>query len=594
MFWFKRNKKEKFNKVMSEGSRQQLENVDHELIHKCENSEIDNLKKQKIKELLTRLSFTVFIERFMDNEIVITPTTDVHNYTFMDRARQNGEYLKFAELSYFAGISVVNQNNKFCFSFKNNIALLLLHQIRYGVAVSCKISPPSSKFQISIYNIDYDLLLSQLEQIELERIEEARIEKERIEKERIEKERIEKQRIEKERIEEKRRKDLYDNRFFYINEIICHYHKNGISIAPGPITLGKGAFAGRLDLREVYLPDTIKYIEDEAFSECSSLEVIHLPDSLEHIGSRAFFNCRKLKEITLPDSISLINARTFQDCINLMKVTFPKALSRIDTEAFKNCKGLIDIQLPNTIKIIGEYAFSGCSIDKLNLLSDNLAIGCGAFSCKGLKEVIINGSKVTGNNCFKGCTNLSDLYVHGPEIPLKFDLSCFKNLYITKSVKSFSSKVFISKNLKSLGNYSYLRYNITCHIEKNHEHFCVIDGVIYNKECTKLLSYPILGDEVFTIPDTVVSIEEFAFSCTNVKQINIPASVMQFSESALFGCGDIDIIVKPGSFMEGVLNQQKELKRQYDEKVKAVRYLMKPGNVSKSYNTRHSLLGYKE
>ncbi len=72
---------------------------------------------------------------------------------------------------------------------------------------------------------------------------------------------------------------------------------------------------------------------------------------------------------------------------------------------------------------------------------------------------------------------------------------CYSNLDSNKSVVEFS-------------------------IDKENPYFTSEDGVIYNKDKTKLIMYPAgKTDEVFTIPETVTEVADFAFANTQVKRI---------------------------------------------------------------------------
>ncbi len=50
---------------------------------------------------------------------------------------------------------------------------------------------------------------------------------------------------------------------------------------------------------EVVLPDSLKYIEPFAFSECKNINKINFPKSLESLGGSAFYNCVFLDDIVI-------------------------------------------------------------------------------------------------------------------------------------------------------------------------------------------------------------------------------------------------------------------------------------------------------
>lgn len=56
------------------------------------------------------------------------------------------------------------------------------------------------------------------------------------------------------------------------------------------------------------IPNTVKAIGAEAFSECTGLKRITIPDSVEKIGKHAFCGCGNLEEIIISDASLLVNA----------------------------------------------------------------------------------------------------------------------------------------------------------------------------------------------------------------------------------------------------------------------------------------------
>lgn len=66
-------------------------------------------------------------------------------------------------------------------------------------------------------------------------------------------------------------------------------------------------------LKEVILPDSIKYISGNAFSDCVSLEYIKLPESLIEIGEHAFYDSG-LEKIYIYNNLTTIERDAFFNC----------------------------------------------------------------------------------------------------------------------------------------------------------------------------------------------------------------------------------------------------------------------------------------
>ena len=92
---------------------------------------------------------------------------------------------------------------------------------------------------------------------------------------------------------------------------------------------------------DVWIPDGVQEIGDEAFSSCYDLEQVHFPDGVARIGRHAFRNCHKLAEIDLPGSVVSIGWGAFDNCVRLSRVSIPDRTDKIGRDAFRNCHSLI-------------------------------------------------------------------------------------------------------------------------------------------------------------------------------------------------------------------------------------------------------------
>ena len=86
------------------------------------------------------------------------------------------------------------------------------------------------------------------------------------------------------------------------------------------------------------------------------------------------------------------------------------------------------------------------------------------------------------------------------------------------------------------------------HVSKNNPFYSSVDGVLFDKEKTELLRYPVGRQGVYRIPDGVTGIGKLAFSgCGNLTGLTIPDSVTSIGESAFQGCTGITTLMIPGS-----------------------------------------------
>lgn len=239
--------------------------------------------------------------------------------------------------------------------------------------------------------------------------------------------------------------------------------------------IGASAFFGS-NIQKVIMPDTITYIEYQAFFMCRNLEKITLSANLIKIGQNAFMYCENLKEIDIPDSVENILDSAFYDCRNLTSVIIPANLKYISQGIFGMCTNLNEIVvdenntavisengilynksktqllrypagktgevvISSTVRDIEANAFSGLKDIKCVVIPDNvIRIHGSAFSeCDNLESVVVSENATTiaesafkgcekmisisissavtsiGGYAFSGCENLKDVYFNGTE-----------------------------------------------------------------------------------------------------------------------------------------------------------------------------------
>jgi hypothetical protein len=174
-------------------------------------------------------------------------------------------------------------------------------------------------------------------------------------------------------------------------------------------------------------------------------------------------------------------------------------VASIGVGAFKDFSSLAEVSTGNRVTTIGDDAFSGCSsLTKVTLGEKVTTIGNYAFQdCISLGSIKFPKSVMTIEyDAFKGCSKLS-----------KFEVDGENPAYTASS------------------------------------------DILYSKDKTVLHAYPAKkGGSSFTVPNTVTSIEGYAFnSCSNLTSVTIPGSVTTIEEAVFSNCSNLTSVTIPSS-----------------------------------------------
>ena len=270
-------------------------------------------------------------------------------------------------------------------------------------------------------------------------------------------------------------------------------------------------FAKNLTIPSTIAGKTVSSIGDMAFSGCESLTNVAIPGSVASIGDGVFFYCESLKSITVDESNKNYSSadgvlynknKTKLIVYPIQKAdtafAIPNSVTIIDEAAFFLCGNLTNVTIPNSVKTISDAAFAYCD---------------------GLKNVTIPNSVATiGEAAFSGCVSLKSITIPG-------------------SVTSIGEGAFIE--CESLASIT---------VDSSNKNYSSADGVLYNKNKTKLIIYPVKKTAAsFTIPNGVANIAEAAFfSCESLTKVTIPSSVKSIGYGS-FACTGLTSVTIPSS-----------------------------------------------
>ncbi len=85
-------------------------------------------------------------------------------------------------------------------------------------------------------------------------------------------------------------------------------------------------------------------------------------------------------------------------------------------------------------------------------------------------------------------------------------------------------------------------------VDENNTNYTSIDSILFNKDTTEIICYPAgLNNENYSIPDSVTSIRDYAFSGCRLTSITIPDSVTSIGDFTFHHCKSLTSLTIPRS-----------------------------------------------
>ena len=169
---------------------------------------------------------------------------------------------------------------------------------------------------------------------------------------------------------------------------------NGKLVIPQSVTLIKeSAFHGN-PFTEVSIPESVIYIQENAFTDCDKLRTIKIPSRVTSIADGAFRGCDSLESITFHRAIKSIGSGAFASCSVLSNIELPAELGTLGSGAFDGCSSLRRLVIPGKVSVIGDNSFANCAgLETVVIPGSVSSIDSQAFyPCVRLRQVTFLGS----------------------------------------------------------------------------------------------------------------------------------------------------------------------------------------------------------
>lgn len=265
--------------------------------------------------------------------------------------------------------------------------------------------------------------------------------------------------------------------------------------------------------------DNSKYYSDEngvvfnkdkteiiRYPKGSPAEVYEIPDGVTQIRRGAFDESKYLKTVIVPKSLNSISRTTFE------KSAVYSNPANWEDDVFYAGDCLVEVDWET-------------DAEHIIVKEGTRVIEAHAFVlCKNVKSITIPDSvEIIGAQAFESCSSLETIYIG----------SGVKEIGVAPFVFDIEGSPCI--NLKNI------------EVSENNKHYTSVDGVLFNKEMTELIQYPIgKKQKEYVVPDSVTKIGYGAFCyCDELTKLKVGKGITVIDYCLLFGCDNIETVVLP-------------------------------------------------
>lgn len=289
-------------------------------------------------------------------------------------------------------------------------------------------------------------------------------------------------------------------------------------------------------------------IADNVFIR-SNLTAAFLPGTVKYIGNYAFSSCEKLWHVVM--SPLALGENCFRSCTGLLSAEFGNRLQTIGSGAFYNCSGLDVTQnpealVPESVVKIGTSAFYGTAIWKKPAADGVIYAGSWAVGYSGKPTAISlrEGTVGISDYAFYNCDTLQSVY----------GLSSSDMTYIGRAAFygcSALTAATIGSNVSKIEDYTFYKCSELYQVSLPRDLKEIGRSAFY--KCQKLsgvnldrTSVEKIGDYAFyadvnlaelTFDERLQTVGNYAFyKCQSIQSVNLPASVREIGDRAFGKC----------------------------------------------------------
>ena len=350
---------------------------------------------------------------------------------------------------------------------------------------------------------------------------------------------------------------IYNKKLTALVAVPANYDSTSLTILSTVTEIGPEALFECENIDTITLPDSLKTINRSAFSGCSSIVNLSIPAAVAEISETAFKGCSALTRVTFSGNAPTAAADIYEGADNV--TTYAKSSSvgwptgtwcdrplvlvgDDDMEGgdefsvteggitwyFRGADGIAEIYRDGGTAVSSEAPITSLTLP--TTLAGYLIKGLGEGSLSGLRGItsitVPDTYEWIEANAFAGCSSLSSVSL--PEGITRIGDCAFADtslaeIRLPSTVKTIGSMPFDGTNLTALeiprstislnGNPGAGCINLAQYmVADGNRSFKAEDDLLFNYSKTELIACQAYAEEI-TIPSTVTSISQGAFSC---------------------------------------------------------------------------------
>ncbi len=342
------------------------------------------------------------------------------------------------------------------------------------------------------------------------------------------------------------------------------------SIIEGSVVtrIGPDAFSWNQSLTQVTIPDSVISIADGAFSWCPELTSVSIGKGVRDIGASVFRFCQKLSQIdvdssnpayssldgilfnryrttllvfpggktgsyTIPDTVSSIQAHAFGCNPGLTAIELGAGIAQIDPDAFETCDALISV----TVNPLND---TYSDVDGVLLNKDQTSLLMFPAGRSG-DYVVPEGVLDIADHAFSWATHVTSVSL--PDSVTSIGAEAF-------GWCSGLTNVSLGAGVSSIGEFTFRFCESLTAIDVHPDNpdYASMNGVLLNKDLTRLVQYPEGRSGCYLIPRGVTTVGANAFfDCDGLTSVTIPSSVVMIENYAFYHCGQLNALYFGGN-----------------------------------------------